>query len=228
MSLLGNRRMPVEVFESIQKMRKKMSGAPFLEKNVRRKRALVHYFSKRGIIQVEMDGNSQAWPRLIYPNVEKMDAKIIDLERKHEKHVSKKREWELTHWKAASKDAMAHAKKVVDPLFWKHVTKKMVDDEYRKSANTIDLHSSLVSDEKYRPMIHAFVHNPEYRKQLTETVKNSLVYQNHKGLAQNARERKKLQMDVSKNMIRQTKEQLREYQMQLQTLRELLKWSKEK
>jgi hypothetical protein len=219
--------MAAEVFESIEKIKENFDGASFLETNGRRKKALEHYFSRHGIVQLGVDARKGGWPVLIYPTPEKLSMQIDSLTQKRRVHAEKKRSWQLTHLKASSKDVVAHAKKIVDPLYWQHVAKTFTDGEYRDSAKAIDLHASLVSDSKYRPMIDAFVHNPEYRKQLTETVKISPVYQHHKGLAKHAEDRKKLQMDVSKSMVKRSHEKMEESGEQLETFKELLKWSKE-
>ncbi len=220
--------MPVEVFDSLDKIKTRFDGAPFLSTNPRRTKALEHYFSKRGIVQLDMNVKSGKWPTLSYPHAEKLQLQIEDLAEKHRGHTSKKWQWQLTHLKASSKDVMAHAQKVTDPLYWKHLAKSATDGQYRDDARAIDLHASLISDKKYRPMIEAFVQNPEYRKQLTETVKTSIVYKDHKGLAKHAGDRRQLQMDVSRSLVAKTHEQVVDSQEQLFALKELLKWSHEK
>lgn len=220
--------MPVEVFDNIEKIKARFSGAPFLAANPRRTKALEHYFSKRGIVQLNTALNTGKWPALSYPHAEKLLVQIDELTEKHRDHTSKKWHWQMTHLKASSKDMMAHAQKVTDPLYWKHIAKSAVDGQYRDDARAIDLHASLISDKKYRPMIEAFVNNEDYRKQLTETVKTSIVYKDHKGLAKHADDRRQLQMDVSKSLVAKTHEQVVDAQAQLFALKELLKWSQEK
>lgn len=220
--------MSVEVFDSLEKIKLRFSGAPFLDTNPRRAKALEHYFSKRGIVQLDTASNAGKWPVLSYPHAQKLQTQIDELTEKHRDHTSKKWHWQMTHLKASSKDMMAHAQKVADPLYWKHIAKSFTDGQYRDDARAIDLHASLISDKKYRPMIEAFVQNPDYRKQLTETVKTSIVYKDHKGLAKHADDRRQLQMDVSRSLVAKTHEQVVESQEQLFALKELLKWSQEK
>lgn len=223
--------MPVEVIESMAAFKVRAKGAPFLDSNVRRAQALEHYFSRRGIIQVDVSPDEKErkkWPKLLYPYPEKLEGQILELNEKLKGHSSKRWKWQLAHLHASSKDTLAHAQKLADPLFWTHLAKRATDSQYRADARTIDLQSNLVSDPKYRPMIEAFVHNPEYRQRLTETVKTSIVYQDHKGLAQNAGARKKMQMDVSQSLMDKTDDQVREAREQMDALKELLNWSKEK
>lgn len=223
--------MPVEVIESMSALKARANGALFLESNARRAQALEHYFSRRGIIQIAVsldEKDARKWPKLLYPYPEKLEGQIEELNEKMKGHSEKRWKWQLAHLHASTKDTVAHAQKLADPLFWKHTMKRAVDSQYRSDARTIDLQSNLVSDPKYRPMIDAFVHNPEYRQQLTETVKTSIVYKNHKGLAQNAGARKKMQMDVSQSLVDKTDEQVRDAREQVDALKELLNWSKEK
>jgi hypothetical protein len=220
--------MPVEIFDSLDKIKTRFAGAPFLSTHPRRAKALEQYFSRRGIVQLDTDAKPNHWPALRYPHREKLSAQIDELTLKHRDHTSKKWHWQMTHLKASSKEMVAHAQKVTDPLYWKHLAKSVTDSQYRDDARAIDLHASLISDKKYRPMIDAFVNNEEYRKQLTETVKTSIVYKDHKGLAKHAGDRKKLQMDVSKSLVEKTHIQVVDAQEQLFALKELLKWSQEK
>lgn len=219
--------MSVEVFDSIEKIRARLDGAAFLGTHSNRKKALDYYFSKHGIIQLETESKTNGWPSLIYPSAEKLSAQIEALEIKHREHSSKKWNWQMTHFKTASHQMIAHTQKIVDPLYWKHLSNVITDKEYRDSAKLIDLQPTLMADEKYRPMIQAFVHNPDYRKQLTETVKTSPAYQNHKGLAKHAEDRRQLKMDISKNIVEKTGVQVEANQVHLNALRELLNWSKE-
>ncbi len=219
--------MGVEVFDSLEKIRSRLDGAKFLETHSNRKKALEYYFSKRGVVQLDVGTNPRAWPALIYPTRDKLALQVKSLETRHKEHSSKKWNWQMTHLKTSSNQLIAHAQKIADPLYWKHLSKVVTDKEYRDAAKTIDLQPTLMADEKYRPMMEAFVHNPEYRKQLTEAVKTSPVYQNHKGLGKHAEDRRQLKMDVSKNIVEKTSVQVKENQEHLFALKELLSWSKE-
>ncbi len=223
-----------EVIESIASFEKKSSGAAFLSRESHRKKALEHYFSRKGIIQVEFplttDGTPhfKDWPKLVYPSTEKLQLQIDELEQKQKRFFSSKWNWQLTHAKARTRDVVQHAKKLVDPLFWQHVTKNATDKEYRDASKSIGIRSKLIANEKYRPMIQSFVHNPDYRAQLLETVKHSPAYQNHEGLAKNAEQQKELQLHISSSQLEKTDTKLQEIEAQLTSLRELLRWSKER
>jgi hypothetical protein len=217
-----------EVFDSLEKIQTRFGGAPFLEGNPRRKKALAAYFSKRGVVQLEVDEKKKGWPSLVYPTPDKLKAQVGEWEGKHKDHAAKKWQWQVTHLQASSNETVAHAKKVVDPLYWKHIFHSVTDSEYRADAQQMNFHPSILTDEKYRPMMQAFVDNPDYRKQLSETVKTSPVYQNHKGLANQAREKRKLKMEVSKSLIDKTNIHVKESQDQLFMFKELLRWSEEK
>lgn len=220
-----------DVIESIASLEKKCANAAFLSADSSRKRALEHYFSKKGIIQVELPASTEAlkeWPPLIYPSKEKLQLQIDELEQKRKRFFSSKWNWQLTHAKARTRDVVQHAKKLVDPLFWQHVTKHVTDKDYRAASNEIGIRSKLIANEKYRPMIQSFVHNPDYRAQLLETVKHSPAYQHHEGLAKNADQQKELQLHISSSQLEKTETKLQEIEAQLTSLRELLRWSRER
>lgn len=216
-----------EVFDSMEKIVLHFKGATFLDNNPRRKKALEHYFARRGVVQLEMNPKQSGWPALVYPTPEKLRMQVDEWENKHKDHAAKKWKWQMTHLQASSNEAVAHAKKVADPLYWKHVFQSLTNTDYRTDASLMNFHPTILTDEKYRPMMEAFVNNPDYRKQLSETVKTSPVYQNHKGLANQAKEKQKLKMDVSKSLIEKTSGQVKESQEQLFMLKELLNWSQE-
>lgn len=224
-TLLGD--MPVEVFNSFEKFRNRFSNSSFVSIDSHRLQALQIHFGKGGVIQIDSTIESD-WPKLVYPSVQKIELQVEKYLMQKQKFSSQKREWELNHFKVKSQDVIAHLRKVVDPLFWQHITRKVLDEQYRKDAKTIDLKSRLISHQKYRPMIHAFVTNNEYRKQLTQTVKESIVYKNHKGLARHAEELKELQASVSEDQAGKAGKKLDENEKQLFVLRELLKWGEEK
>ncbi|MEK6821235.1 MAG: hypothetical protein AABY11_02450 [archaeon] len=215
-----------EVIDSLDKMRRVFEGAPFLEKQANRAKALEIHFSRRGVIQVEKNGG--AWPTLVYPAADTLESSISEMEKQRQSSSSKKRQWEWTHTKAATEKTVANITKVSDPLYWRHVFKKISNASYRADAKSIDLKSHLIANPKYRPMVEAFVSNEEYRKQLTETVKHSPVYMGHEGIAKHATQRQKLQMEVSQTQSERMGEQVEAYEKQLFALRELLKWSREK
>ena len=220
-----------DVIDSMATLEKKCNGALFLQSSSHRKKALEHYFARKGIVQLDLDSvekNPHAWPPLIYPPQEKLVAQIEELEKKQKVSFSNKWNWQLTHMKARTRDVVAHTKKLVDPLFWQHITKNATDKEYHDASKSIGIKSKLIANEKYRPMIQNFVHNPEYRAQLVETVKHSPAYRDHQGLARNAEQQKELQLHISQSQLDKTETRLQEVEAQLQSLRELLKWSAER
>ncbi|MEK6970697.1 MAG: hypothetical protein AABW68_03295 [archaeon] len=217
-----------DLFDSMEKIREHFDGASFLDGNPRRTRALESYFSRRGVIQLDSMKDSGSWPVLAYPTSDKLRGMVADWEVRHRIHAAKKWQWQITHLRASSNGTIAHAKKVIDPLYWKHIAQSLTDAEYRSDSRRMDFHPSILMDEKYRPMMDAFVNNPDYRRQLSETVRTSPVYRDHKGLANQAKEKRKMKMEVAQSLIDKTGEQLKESRDQLFMLKELLRWSEEK
>lgn len=218
--------MPVEVFESFPKLEARFKDQAFLQTQPARKGAIVEYLSRKGVLQIDL-AQTEGWPKLVYPSRDKIKTKLTELETEYVKQRQKKNSWQWTHFRAKSHKTFSHMKKVVDPLYWQHVTKSLTDKEYREDSKLIDLHSHLVSDEKYRPMIKAFVHNEDYRKQLAETVKTSIVYKDHKGLGKHSQDKQALQLQVSQSLLSKAHTSMTELKAQIHVYKELLKWSDE-
>ncbi|MDP2666825.1 MAG: hypothetical protein Q8P05_05000 [Candidatus Diapherotrites archaeon] len=218
--------MPVDVIESYAKFESRFGMDPFFVADSPKGRAIREYFERKGVLQVETMAPG-SWPKLIYPSEEKIAARLRELEGEYAKQRRIKGEWEWTRFRTRSHGVVSHVKKVMDPLYWQHVTKTVTDKSYREDAKLIDLHSHLVADVNYRPMIRAFVHNEDYRKQLSETVKTSIVYRDHKGLGKHSKDKRALQLQVSESLLKKTEVHLRELRDQVFVYRQLLSWSRE-
>jgi hypothetical protein len=216
-----------EVIESFDAFTKRFPRASEWTSSSTRMPALQSYFTRKGIIQVEPSINESAWPKLIYPPKEKIELQLQLLAQKQQQFFSTKWNWQLTHLRARSRETLDHARKLADPLFWQHIAKTATDEEYRAASKEIGLKTRLVANKKYRPMIDSFVNNPKYREQLLETVKHSPAYHSHKGLARQAEQQKELHLHISQSQLDKTQLKLDEFQEQMQSLRELLKWSNE-
>ena len=87
---------------------------------------------------------------------------------------------EKTHKSASNYHLTNQVLKLKEPLYWKHIAKMATDSDYRKDAETVKLPAHLVSDKKWQPMVKMFVNDLDYRKQLSETVRTSVVYKKEK------------------------------------------------
>lgn len=220
-------RMAVDVFDSLDKIRGAYAGAKFLDAHPARARALQHHFEKRGIVQLD-SSEKKSWPRLVYPTPEKLEGLIVTLEEKMRSASLKRKDWQASHWKSSTHATFSQFSKLSDPLFWQHAAKSVIDSEYRKDSKSVGMNTGLIADKKYRPMVDAFVHSSDYRKQLTEAVQNSVVYKDHKGLGKHAHDRHRMQTEVAKSLLDKIEAELKENQAQLQTWKELLSWAREK
>ena len=60
-----------------------------------RKLALKHYFSRGGIVRVNLDPeNSDEWPALLYPTKLRLRARIREKEKLRANYLKKKKDWE--------------------------------------------------------------------------------------------------------------------------------------
>jgi hypothetical protein len=117
-------------------------------------------------------------------------------------------------------------KKFADPLFWQHLAKYYSDKDYRKDADTVKLPVKLVAEKRWKPMINMFVKDLDYRKQLAETVKSSVVYANDKRVAKYAQELRAFRMEQSTRELENIGKQLVDVELEIGMFQELIKWAK--
>jgi hypothetical protein len=76
-------------------------------------------------------------------------------------------------------------------------------------------------------MVKMFVNDLEYRKQLSETVKESIVYKKDKKVARYADELKDFRMKTSNKQIEDLNKKIEKLNTLETSLKELAKWAKE-
>lgn len=192
------------------------------EKGSKRKDALKKYFGKGGVIKAVNTGRE--WPKLLYPNRVNLKRKIDDLSKTISLLESKKRHWQKKLFEAKMYNIKNNAFKFFDPLYWKHNAKKLVDSDYRHDANSVNLPVEMVSEPKYRPMIDTFLKDIDYRKQLTMTVENSIVYKNDKRVARYAEELRGFRMDTATKNLKSLEQKINLLQEEKEIFREIMQW----
>jgi hypothetical protein len=100
------------------------------------------------------------------------------------------------------------------------------DKDYRKDADTVKLPVKLVAEKRWKPMINMFVKDLDYRKQLAETVKSSVVYANDKRVAKYAQELRAFRMEQSTRELENIGKQLVDVELEIGMFQELIKWAK--
>ena len=101
-------------------------------------------------------------------------------------------------------------------------------DEYKKDSDSVKLPVNLVADPRWKPMVKMFVNNPEYRKNLVETVNYSIVYQKDKRLGKYASQLKDFRLGVSDKELSKLKIKLEAVEKEISALKEISSWASER
>ena len=210
------------MFTTLENFEKKFEDLP---ENEARKEAMSVYFKHKGIIRAyESD---RAWPKLTYPNIFILNRKIAELKDKKTLFQKNLSGWEKKFNQAKNYHKTNQMKKLKEPLFWKHKAKMLVDSDYRRDADQVKLPAHLVGDDKWKPMVKMFVNDLEYRKQLSETVRESIVYKKDKRVAKYADDLKDFRMQTSNKQVDLLHAKLDKISELENALKELSKWAKE-
>ena len=218
--------MTEQTFSSLESLEKKarLAGGP----DRGRREAIKHYFLRGGIVRVHLDSESQKqWPPLVYPTKLRIRALIKEKNSLKSNYSGKKRDWEKKLKDAEFYGLKHSVKKYSQPLYWKHKAKFARDSEYREDAEKVNLPLHLVADPRWQPMIRMFIEDLEYRKQLTETVENSIVYRKDKKLAKHATELQNFRKTESSRKIVELNKKIAEIDADINSYQALMDWSNE-
>ncbi|MDO8625744.1 MAG: hypothetical protein Q7R47_06690 [Candidatus Diapherotrites archaeon] len=219
--------MPKEsIISNFEAFSQKFPQLVSAQKDSKRMIALRRYFAEKMVISLGSMPTDGQWPEIVYPTKLKLKKDLERIEKMRSDVSKRHNEWQGTLNRAKMDGATIHLKKFVEPTYWKHVTKMMTDSDYRADAQSVKLPVHLVSHKRYKPMVEMFVNNLDYRKQLTETVQNSIVYKDKPQLGRYAGELQALREQRSQHTVNQTKKSLTEIDEEIDMYRELLNWAK--
>ncbi len=213
------------IISSFEAFKELFESNDFFDETSKRSNALKKYFERGGVISVKK--KSTGWPKLIYPSIVRIKNQKKEAESLKQKFVEKKNNWLKKKKKAENYHFVHNLKKFSNPLYWKHKAKVLTDKEYKQDAELVKLPVHLVSDPKWTPMVKMFVNDIEYRKQLTETVENSVVYKKNKRVAGYADELQEFRKNVSNKEIDLLDKKINSVQEIINSLKELEEWAKE-
>ncbi|MDO8428024.1 MAG: hypothetical protein Q7S92_02310 [Candidatus Diapherotrites archaeon] len=188
-----------------------------------RKQSLTHYFASGGVIRIQI--NSAQEPTLVYPNKNRVKNLLETKNSLKQNYSQKLNLWQKKLTEAKFFNTMNELKKFTSPVFWKHIQKYFMDPEYKKHADSIQLPVALVNDPRYKPMIQMFVRDPDYRKQLVDTVQESVVYANNRKVAQFAEFVQDFRKQECLRRIKELDHKIAELNLDIQALQELNKRS---
>ncbi|PIN85082.1 MAG: hypothetical protein COV47_04055 [Candidatus Diapherotrites archaeon CG11_big_fil_rev_8_21_14_0_20_37_9] len=187
--------------------------------------ALKRYFARGGVISaVKSKG---VWPKIVYPTPARIKSQTKELESLRVAYDERNKGWKKRLKDAQTYHSRHQLKKFSEPLYWKHVSKTLVDSDYRADFNSVKLPVHLVSDSKWKPMVKMFIEDLEYRKNLTETVQQSIVYKNDNKVAKYADQLQALRSEVSEAKITELDKKLANINAELDALKIIEKWASE-
>ena len=211
-----------EVIASLKDFDKAFPGAP---KDSDRRDALVRYFSIGGVIKAHDTGKE--WPSITYPSRDVLAKKLEEVRHKKDIYKEKMGSWKKSKNSAALYHQLHQFKKLKEPLYWKHLAKSATDPDYKKDSDAVKLPAHLVADKKWKPMVKMFVNDLEYRKQLSETVKTSIVYRKDKKVGKYADDLQGFRVETSSKQIVELEKKLEVLDKTEEALRAIQKWAKE-
>jgi hypothetical protein len=217
--------MPSNIISSYSVFSQKFPDLQKSSSNKARLEALKTYFGSGGVISVGT--KKGAWPKLIYPSPRKLELQIKEISSLRKVFLKKQQDWEKEFNDAKVYHIKHNITKFSDPLYWKHIAKCAINRDYKEDSEAVSLPVHLVGDSRWKPMIKMFVTDIEYRKQLTETVQNSIVYEKDRKVARYANELQAFRMGVSNKKIDTIKEKVSQLDAKINALKQIQKWAKE-
>ncbi|MEW6295500.1 MAG: hypothetical protein AB1467_04375 [Candidatus Diapherotrites archaeon] len=201
------------------------AGKIDLSSNNERVEALNRYFEQGGFVSILP--NSSGWPKLTYPSKHRIKEMLQQLNEKKDLFSRKHGDWQQKHFQAKTYKMFTKLKKFADRTYWDHTIKSIKDKSYRNEAQKVKLPTHLVADPKFKPMIKMFVNDPEYRRQLIETIEHSIVYRDRKELGRYANFLQEFRKNISEDKMKEIKEKLKEIDSDIKMYNALQKWSEE-
>ncbi|MCR4335329.1 MAG: hypothetical protein NUV57_02210 [archaeon] len=190
-----------------------------------RYQALEKYFIRGGVISAVKSG--KPWPKLAYPSPMRIDVQIKELEELKDVYSKKNNTWKEKLSQAKTYHQRHQFKKFAEPLYWKHVAKTISDPDYKSDAGSVSLPVHLVADPKWKPMVKMFVDDLEYRKNLVETVQNSIVYKDDKKVGKYADILQDFRSEISTSKIDDLSKKVSKLEEEIKSLQLIKKWAKE-
>jgi len=210
----------ISSFDDFQKM---LPNNIDLGKDATRAAALKRYLSKGGVVHVVPFEGS--WPKLLYPTRAHLKKKIDDTRVLQQQYSERLDSWQRKFSKAKSYHSFHNLKKLKEPLYWKHMAKCAIDKDYKSDSEKVSLPAHLVGDPRWKPMVKTFLSDSEYRKQLVQTVDESIVYRKNKSVAQYANQLQSFRVEQSNRKVEELRQRVEALEADISAMEELSKWA---
>jgi len=209
----------VSTFSQLGRMLPKAAS----EKEKARAEAAKHYMEKGGVLHLAPSAGD--WPKMLYPSRASLKKKLAELRLLKEQYEKRMKGWEKKFGDAKIYHTVHNVKKLKEPLYWQHMARYTIDIDYRKDSDRVKLPAHLVADKRWKPMIKMFVMDMEYRKQLVQTVDESVAYRKNRKVAQYADLLQGFRMEQSGRMIEDLKKKIGAIEEDMAAMQELQKWA---
>ena len=210
----------VSSFDQLQKMLPPKLGSAVDSGRVS---ALQHYLSKGGVLHVVP--SDADWPRMLYPTKKHLRKRIDDLRSLREQYSGRLSDWKKKFNDASSYRVVQNIKKLKEPLFWRHLAKCAIDRDYKTDSEKVHLPIDLVADKRWQPMVRIFLEDIDYRKQLVQTVDESIVYRKNKRVAQYADLLQGFRMQQSSRQIEELQRKIADLDADIAAIQEIARWA---
>jgi hypothetical protein len=215
--------MPRDIISNYALFSKKLPKGIEMDKYGERLEALKHYFLKGGIVSISPSEGD--FPKLLYPSRLRIRAQIEELQGLRRHHHSRLLSWRKKLQQAQAYFLTHNIRKLKEPLYWKHVAKYLADRDYRRDVDKVKLPVNLVADKRWKPMVKMFVNDLDYRKQLAQTVEESIVYAKNRKVARYADILQQFRSEQSNRKIAELERKIAEIDADIAALQELSKWA---
>src|SRR3989338_4691692 len=161
-------------------------------------KAIKNYLSKGGVIRFK---EAKDQTKIVYPTKKTLELKIKEKGKILQTFKVDYEQWLRRLKKAENYELTTNLKKFSHPVYWQHMAKYYSDPDYKADADSVSLPVHLVADTRWKPMVEMFVTNIEYRKQLTETVQNSVAYSENRAVARFAKKQNEFRKEECKRKV---------------------------
>ena len=176
-----------------------------------------NYFSNKGIISIKKPFPINSWPEVVYPDAMRLQKQIDLLHLKIDSLSEKKLGWRKHVNETNLNELKVFFGKYVDKTYWKHFAKILSDKDYKQDSESVKLPVNLIGNPKVKPMIEKFVNDAQYRRQLTETVSNSIVYKD-KQIGSHHAKTKDFRLSIGRGQLIEISAQIKEIQKEIDAL----------
>jgi hypothetical protein len=165
--------------------------------------------------------------KIMYPNKIYFKNKNKELKKKLDELNKFKK-----FWLKKNKDAKNYYRNIENTKYfkknyWKHKIKKLTNENYAQDIKNTKLTEKTLMDPEYKNLLNTFLLDPDYRKKLTDTVNNSIIYKKQK-IGDISKKKQEFKIELSNNNIKKLNKEIEDIKFKIKTNKIILKTIKGK